>query len=60
MPVDMTITTDINETASVISSQIAPTVENALKNDTLEYYAKMTEEEKRKNYRNINRNLLIT
>jgi len=48
MPVDMTITTDINETASVISSQIAPTVENALKNDTLEYYAKMTEEEKKK------------
>ena len=48
MPNNMIITTNIDETASIISSQIAPTVENVLKNDTLEYYAKMTEEEKRK------------
>ena len=48
MPNNMIITTNIDETASIISSQIAPTVENVLKNDALEYYAKMTEEEKRK------------
>ena len=48
MPNNITIINDTNENASVISSQIAPTVENALKNDTLEYYAKMTEEEKKK------------
>lgn len=48
----MTITTDVDRTASIISSQIAPTVENTLRNDALEYYAKMTEDEKRKKLQN--------
>lgn len=41
------IQTNINQIASVISSKIAPTLNNVLKQDVLEYYAKMTEEQKR-------------
>ena len=41
---NMTIYTDIDETASVISSKIAPTLEEVLNKDVLEYYAQMTEE----------------
>ena len=45
---EMTVTTDVNGLSSTIFSQIAPTIENALKGDALEYYSKMTEEEKKK------------
>lgn len=44
---NMTIYTDIDETASVISSKIAPTLEEVLNKDVLEYYAQMTEEQKK-------------
>lgn len=45
---EMTVTTDVNGLSSTIFSQIAPTIENALKGNALEYYSKMTEEEKKK------------
>lgn len=45
---EIIITTDVNGLSSIISSQIAPTIENTLKDNALEYYSKMTEEEKKK------------
>lgn len=45
---DMKIETDINEITSIISSQLAPTIDNLLKTNVLNYYATMTEDEKKK------------